>query len=189
MITTATLTTIANVTAIVAAVTAATAQIAGGIIGLVGDVRNHRQARANAEAEQARNEYNARIAEREAARVEKQNEENVRRQREAYKYLHADQRALLGKSGAAMESGSPLAVLGQTAADEELKIQSLAYKGYNDATQLREQAKMSRYQAAVARANKPTSGDLALNIGGRIWQMHGSVASTIGGAAYRAGQK
>ena len=90
---------------------------------------------------------------------------------------------MLGKSGAAMESGSPLAVLGQTAFDEELKIQDMAYKGYQDSLQLNEQAKMFRYQGAVARAQAPKSSDLHLQQAGNIIKIHGDVAQIMGSAS------
>lgn len=173
----------AMATAIASAAVAITAAIAGGVIGMVADTRQHRQARANAKMQEEQNEYNARLAEREANILEKQNQENIRRKREESKYLQSAQRALLGKSGAAMESGSPLAVLGQTAADEELKIQDMAYSGYRQGAQLTEQAKMFRYQGAVARANAPKTSDLHLKLGGRVWQMHGDVAQIVGNTA------
>ena len=104
--------------------------IAGGILGVVGAVQEHNQAQANSEMQAQQMEYNQRLEEREASRIEQETAENARRQREASEQLKSAQRALLGKSGAAMTSGSPLAILGQTAEDEERKIQDVHYAGY-----------------------------------------------------------
>ena len=82
-----------------------------------------------------------------------------------------------------MESGSPLAVFGQTAFDEELKIQDMAYKGYQDRMKLNEQAKLFRYQGAVARAQAPKSSDLALGIMGTSF----NALSQVGQAVMSAG--
>jgi hypothetical protein len=160
-----------------AAIAGTVAAAVGTTVGVAGAVEQNKQARANAEMQAQQLEYNKRVEEREAARVEAENAENARRQREAAEELKARQRALLGKSGAAMESGSPLAVLGQTAADEELKVQDIHYAGANQAQHHREQAKMFAYQAGVARAQAPSKSSLGLNIAGQMASGLGSLAS------------
>ena len=159
---------------------AATAAIVGGVVGGVASVAEHNQARANAEMQAEQAEYNKRMEEREASRLERENEENVRRQREQSEYLKAQQRALLGKSGAAMTSGSPLAVLGATAQNEELKAQDSHYAGYQAVENHREQAKMFQYQANVARAQKPSGSSLALSLAGQTANAVGKQASIFG---------
>lgn len=182
---------IALATSLSTAISAVSA-VVGGTLGIVGGVMQHNEAKQQAKiqeqnevAQRRQMEYNKRLAEREAAQTEAATQENVRRQRLQAEELQARQRAMLGKSGAAMTSGSPLAVLGQTAADEELKIQDTAYQGYNKAMQSREQAKMYGYQAkihdynaAAARASSPSGWGLALNIAGQANNMIGSLAST-----------
>ena len=155
----------------------ATAAVIGGattaaVTGTVGAVEQHKQAEANAKAQEAQLNYNKRLEEREAARIEAETAENARRQREAAEQLKAQQRALLGKSGAAITSGSPLAVLGETAADEEMKVQDIHASGYSQAMQHREQAKMFGYQAGVARASAPSKAALGANIAG-TWGNYG----------------
>ena len=162
---------------------AATAAIVGGVVGGVAATEQHNQARANAEMQAQQAEYNRRMEEREASRQERENLENVRRQREESEYLKAQQRALLGKSGAAMTSGSPLAVLGQTAMDEELKVQDMHYAGYQQAQNHREAAKMYQYQADVARAQKPSGSSLALSLVGNAASTAGNVATIAGNYA------
>ena len=159
---------------------AATTALVGGIVGGVASVAEHNQARANAEMQAEQAEYNKRMEEREASRLERENEENVRRQREQSEYLKAQQRALLGKSGAAMTSGSPLAVLGATAQSEELKAQDSHYAGYQTVQNHREQAKMYQYQANVARAQKPSGSSLALSLVGHTANTIGTQAKIFG---------
>ena len=94
-----------------------------------------------------------------------------------------------------MTSGSPLAILGKTAADEELKVQDTAYGGYNQAMQHREQGKMYGYQgqmygyqAAAARASAPSGASLALNIAGQVVNTTGKLAQIGGGYATSSAQ-
>lgn len=168
----------------VATTTAIAGSIVGGVVGGVAAQQQHEQARANAEMQAQQAEYNRRMEEREASRQERENLENVRRQREQAEYLKAQQRALLGKSGAAMTSGSPLAILGATAQEEELKAQDLHVAGYQQAQNHREAAKMYQYQADVARAQKPSGSSLALSLAGNAV---GSTLSATGQVATIAG--
>lgn len=159
---------------------AAAAAVAGGVVGTIGAVSQHNQEKANAEMQSQQAQYNKRLEEREAAQIEAETAENVRRQRLQAEQFKAQQRAMLGKSGAAMTSGSPLAILGQTAVDEELQIQNTAFTGYNQAMKHREQAKMFGYQAQVAKAQAPSGSSLALNIAGQAINTTGKLAQ-IGG--------
>ena len=61
--------------------------------------------------------YNARLEQREAKAIADENNEAARRQRLENERLKSLQRASYGKSGAAMASGSPLAVLGKQRID------------------------------------------------------------------------
>jgi len=164
----------------IATAVAATTAIAGGVVGGVASIAEHNQAKANAKAQEQQAEYNKRQEMREAARIEAETAENARRQREQSERLKAQQRALLGKSGAAMTSGSPLAILGATAADEELKVQDVHRVGYQQADQHREAAKMYEYQGRLARAQAPSGSSLALSLAGNALGTVGKVAS-IGG--------
>lgn len=150
--------------------------IASSIAMTVGASIQHQQAKANAEAQEEQMQYNKRLEEREAARVEAEGQENARRQREIAEQIKSQQRAMLGKSGAAMTSGSPLAILGQTAADQEMMVQDAHSRNAIEADKHREQAKMFGYQAGVARMSAPRGGMLASNIIG-AW---GSGVTNIG---------
>ena len=164
----------------VSAATAIAGSVVGGVVGGISAIEQHNQARANAEMQAQQAEYNKRLEEREASRIERENEENARRQREQSEYLKAQQRALLGKSGAAMTSGSPLAILGATAMNEELKVQDAHVGGYQAVQNHREQAKMYQYQAGVARAQKPSGSSLALSLVGQAAGTTGKVAGIAG---------
>lgn len=166
----------------------ATAGVIGGAAtgiaaGAVGAAEQHKQAEANAKAQEAQMEYNKRLEEREASKIEAENAENARRQRQAAEQLKAQQRALLGKSGVAMTSGSPLAILGQTAADEEMKVQDQHAFGSAEVNKHREQAKMFGFQAGVARASAPSKASLGANIAGTVGNGVSSIGSTLLAAA------
>lgn len=165
-------------TAIVGLVISLAGAAATAVSTTVGAVQQHKQAEANAEAQEAQMNYNKRLEEREAARIEAENAENARRQRNVAEQMKAQQRALLGKSGAAMTSGSPLAILGQTAADQEMAVQDTHVRGAIEADKHREQAKMFGYQAGVARMSAPSKAMLGANIAG-TW---GGLAGTVGSA-------
>ena len=159
---------IAEITATTALAASAISTVTGTTLGIVGSVAQQRQAEANAQMQEDQMNYNKRLAEREAAIQEEENREAVRRQREQDAALRAQQRALLGKSGAAMTAGSPLALLGETARNQELAVQDMQRTGYQQSQQSREQAKMFGYQAKVARAQAPSKTMLGLQIGSTI---------------------
>ena len=167
----------------IGALSIAAGAVTGATTGIVGAVEQHKQAQANADAQEAQALYNQRLQEREASRIEQANQENARRQREASEQLMARQRALLGASGVAMTAGSPLAILGQTAADEELKVQDIHAYGAAEANKSREAAKMYGFQAGVARMSAPTGTMLGASIAGNI----GSGIAGLGQAAFSYG--
>ena len=169
--------------------------VAGAAIGIVGGVVSHeeqknqaRVAEENARIQQAQMEYNQRVEEREAAAIEAETAENARRQRMEAERLKAAQRAMLGKSGAAIASGSPLAILGETAAEEEKKVMDTHYSGYrtaaahySKAADYGVQSQVARYNASVARRSAPTGLSLGLNIGNTLI----SAGTQVAGHVYR----
>ncbi|MBQ7395945.1 MAG: hypothetical protein IJW08_05365 [Lentisphaeria bacterium] len=127
----------------------------------------------NARLQQQQMEYNQRMEEREAAAIEAEGAENARRQREAAERARSQRIAMLGKSGAAMSSGSPLAVLGSAAADDEMAIMDNHYQTARSVAAHRAKATDYGYGAAVARQNmfaaraaRPSGTSLGLNIAG-----------------------
>ena len=173
-------------------------------LGTIGTVQNHNAAQQQAQnaedsarMQQAQMEYNRRMEEREAAALEAETAENVRRQREESARLRSAQLAMLGKSGAAMASGSPLAILGATAADEEMKAQDMHYAGARSGAAHRSKAIGYSYGAAIAgqgiraaRASRPSGSQLALGIANNVMST-GSKAggyAAAGTAIYNAGK-
>ena len=148
-------------------------------------VDSHRQQKANAKSQENLERYNAQVAAAEAAREEKEASANAARQLEEDRRLRAHQRALYGASGAALATGSPLAVLGQTAADQQLQVAdimrggSLAYrKGQSD-------SQNSLYRAKVAAGSRPSTAALAgslMSIAGSSLQLGMSLAGPGGGS-------
>lgn len=127
--------------------------LAAGIaaIGVASAVNQGEIAKANAKQQQKLFEYNARQEELEANYELEENKEQVVRQREQQEALQARQRALLGKSGAAMTSGSPLAVLGETARKMEIDTSEYLRSGYSQYSQRTSNANLYRYQASMAK--------------------------------------
>lgn len=171
--------TAATVATIAAAAVAATAQTVGTAAGIHSSVNRYKQDRANAQMQEEQMLYNKRLEEREAAQIEQETAENARRQRQMAAEMKARQRALLGKSGAALESGSPLALLGQTISDSELSVMDTHRQGYMESQRHREQARMYGYHARVAKKSAPTRTSLGLNIGGQVAQYHAGQAGLV----------
>lgn len=149
-------------------------------VGTVSAVENYQQQKAeaqnaeeNARLQMAQMEYNKRMEEREAAAVEAEGQENARRMREAAEEARAQRIAMLGKSGAAMTSGSPLAILGAAAADEEVQIRDAQYNASRQQAQHMAKAADYGYGASIAKQNilaakasRPTTLSLVNNITG-----------------------
>jgi len=166
--------------ALASAITSIASTVVGIPFNIIGSVMEYNQAQANAQMQEDQMNYNKRLAEREAAVQEDEAREAARRQRANDEALRARQRALLGKSGAALTSGSPLALLGETARDQELSVQDTMRTGYLQSMQSREQAKMFGYQAKVARAQAPSEGMLALQIHSTLAGAGKEIAGSLG---------
>lgn len=155
----------AAIVASVVATTVATAVstavgIAGGVASYNQQKSNYAQQKANAEAQAQQAEYNRRLEMREAENQEKEAAEQARRQRAEAEEYRSRQIALLGKSGAALTSGSPLAILGETAARQEMTIQDTHRSGALQYNKRMTQAQQFGYQAELARNSvmKPNAG-------------------------------
>jgi hypothetical protein len=148
-------------------------------------------AEANARLQQQQMEYNQRMAEREAKVLEAEGIENARRIRAAAELERSQRIAMLGKSGAAMSSGSPLAVLGAAASAEELSIADSRYGNSRQVSQLMTKAsdyafgaKVQANNVSLARASKPSKTAFGLNLVSNTLDTTSkalSLASAIGG--------
>lgn len=174
-----TIATIGQVSAIVGGIGMTAAAIATPIATAVTQAQAQE---ANAKGQEKQMRYNQRMEEREAEEIERETAANARRQHLASQQLMASQRAALGKSGAAMDSGSPLALLGAAAANEQIKSQDVWRGGYRAAQQHRSEANMYGYQAGIARMNRPSGAVTGLSIVGGILNNSGSISKGISGA-------
>ena len=144
--------------------------------GTYAAVSSHQQQKANAKSQERLEQYNAQVAAGEAERAEREARSNALRQQEEDRRFRAHQRALYGASGAALASGSPLAVLGQTAADEQLQVDDVMRGGalaYRRGSMERQNA---LYRAKVAAGSKPSGMALA----GSLLSVAGNAMAGIG---------
>ena len=120
--------------------------VASAVAGAIGTIQQSQAASATASFNAAVMERNAVIADREAA-------ENARRVREAGRRALGQQQAAFGASGVVAGEGTPLDVLGSTAADVELDALTARYSGIVEAQNLRSQASLERSRASSVRTS------------------------------------
>lgn len=185
---------------------AAVAAIGATSVGIAGAAVQHQQAKdqakmqeENAKLQVAQMEYNKRMEEREAAAMEAEGAENARRMRESAEEARAQRLAMLGKSGAAMTSGSPLAILGAAAADEEMQAQDAHYNSARQVAATQAKGTDYGYGAAIgkqnilnARSSRPSGASLGLNIAGAVlsssrnFANYNAAGKAVGNAALSA---
>ena len=178
-------------TILIVGAAAAVVGIAAGTTGsIISSVEQHKAqkkqadiAEENARVQQRQAAYNQRVEEREAAIAAEEARENSRRQREEYQRLMSSQAALYGKSGAALSAGSPLAILGQTAADEATASDGILRTGYREqqkhllaARGFSTDSTIAGLNAASARASKPG-----------YTQLTGAILGHVGDGIYKTG--
>lgn len=171
--------------AIIGATTAVAGTIAGTTTGIISGIQNQRQQEANAEAQQEMANYNAQLEQREADSVLKETEAADQRQRDEQARFRAAQRALYGKSGAAMTAGSPLAVLGETAATHQIESSDLRRQGAAEYNRHMAQKQNLIFQGNVAKKSV-NRNSMYLGIGSSLASGIGSLGSTLiaGAGAY-----
>jgi hypothetical protein len=193
---------VGSTVASVAPAVSAVAGIASSAMGIAGGIaqNNQQNAMAKAQMEASQNEanyqhnmnnYNAKLAEQQATTAEQEASEMERRKRAEGERLVGMQRALYGKSGVALYSGSPLAVLGDTVANQEMDALDIRREGQIRSLQLRNQATLNRYQGDVALSQAITStpsynGSLMASIGKGVAGMASSGADLFG--SFKPGQ-
>ena len=181
---------------------AAGASIAGSALAagtsIVGGIMDYKQQNNQADAQEKafdaeqqnqRNmaDYNTKLAEQQAKETEAQTAEREARIRLEGERTLSMQRAMYGKSGAALTSGSPLAVLGETAMNNEISVLDARRAGNAQAADLRQQGQMYQYQGNVATSQKfyrPSyAGSLLSGIGGGVAAL-GQAGATYANYAY-----
>lgn len=159
----------------VGAITAAVGAVGSATVGTMSAIQQHKQAKANAEMQEQEALRNAKVEQNAAAATEAQMQENARRQQEYNSYERGAQYAAFGKAGVGMASGSPLALLGATAAEEQRKVNDSMMTGYSQAQQHVNAATNLKYQAGVARASKPSKATQGWQIAGQGIKMIGDL--------------
>lgn len=155
------------------------ADLAGTTLSTFGSIKQRNQEKANAEMRSELMWYNAKQEEREAKQIDAETRGNVIRSRESADRLRSTQRAMLGKSGAAITSGSPMALMGESAAMEERAIRDVHAGGYQEAQEHRKKAEMFRYESRLAKAMAPSGTSLGLDIAGQWVGFAGRTGKTI----------
>ena len=156
-------------------------------MGILSAVESNQQQQANAKAQQRLLNYNRRQELIEANNVEKETETADIRQREEQARLRASQRALYAKSGSAMTAGSPLAVLGETAATQQIESSDLRRQGATEYNRRISAANSYAYQAQVAKNSVPKN-QLGYSIGGTIINALGNYGTQMAGLGMKAGK-
>lgn len=133
----------------------------GATMGIVGGVQaqqaaeyNADSAEAQAQAQQQLMDYNAKMAEREAGYATDEARRQEQLQRRENSRLLSAQRSLYGKSGVLLTEGTPLAVLGDSAANGELA-----------ALEVRRQGEIERNRQLMIGQNYTYQGNVAHMIG------------------------
>lgn len=165
---------------VVAAATAAVGAAGAAAAGVAGGISSYRQQQANAESQQNMLEYNANQERIEAKNVERETQEQDKRLLAQQEQLRATQRALYGKSGAAMYAGSPLALLGETAANQRMESNDLRRQGATEYNRRMSQAQSLTYQGRVA-GSSVDKGQLWGSVGGSLFSGLGGVGGAVSG--------
>ena len=119
------------------------AALAGGAISMYSQYQA-----ASYEADMQK--YNAQVAETQAQQKRMETRESIRRQRSEADRFKDTQRAAFAKAGIT-GTGTPLAVMSQTAADLELAALDTAYSGESQAQSLMQRAAVNRSNAKMTK--------------------------------------
>lgn len=157
---------------------------------LWGQEANYRQEKANIKSQVAAYEYSARLSDRAAENT--QNEMNAadERLRNNQKYERGAAITAYGKSGVALSGGSPLAVMAETAANQEIEVMELRREGAAKRQEYEQQAEIERYNARVAKAKLRSAqiNNINANVGSVInWVGNaGSILSDFGSSRLKS---
>ena len=109
--------------------------------------QNYYQTRANLKAQQQAYNYNAKLEDREGVNAQVQTNEQDARLRSEQERIQLSQASLYGKSGTSLYSGSPLAVMAETAGNQELESLELRRQGTIERQRHEQAAEIQRYNA------------------------------------------
>lgn len=153
--------------------------VASTAFSIAATVSAARQQQQNAYAQESMLEYNTRQERVEAKNAEEETKESDIRLRQEQERQRAARRAMYGKSGAAMYAGSPLALLGETASNQQIESNDLRRQGATEYNRRMSAAAAYSYQAQIAR-NSYSSSANKLAIAGGVLSGIGSISSAAG---------
>lgn len=161
------------------------ALIATAVSGGVAAYSQYQQGQAAAaEGRTARklSEYNARVSEMQAQEAQNKAlyEANLHRRRT--RALIGAQRAGLAKAGLMLDTGSPLSILQETAANAETDAQMILREGIINRQSFESQAFLDRIQGRVAEAKGRNARTASL------WAAGGTLLGTLGSTYYTGRQ-
>lgn len=147
------------------AVTSTTAAyIAAGAAVVSAGISAYSQVQQGKAAESAA-EYNNQLAQQEAANVERENMEQIKRQRRQNDRQLAQIRAQLANNGTLSTAGTPLEILGESSALFELEIQDAARQANIKAASLRAHGAMGLWEGQQTK-DAANLGAIATGVGG-----------------------
>lgn len=123
--------------------------IAGFGMSAMGALGQGQAAAADARAQAAVAEYNARVQEQEARAIRAQAEYKAKRQAEEAERYASSLRAGMGASGVVTSEGTPLMIEAKQAAESELENLIIGYQGQVGANRALSQASFDRMQADI----------------------------------------
>jgi regulator of protease activity HflC (stomatin/prohibitin superfamily) len=123
--------------------------IAGFGMSAMGALGQGQTAAADARAQAAVMEYNARVQEQEARAIRAQAEYKAKRQAEEAARYASSLRAGMAASGVVTSEGTPLMIEAKQAAESELENLMIGYQGQVGANRALSQASLDRMQADI----------------------------------------
>jgi len=135
--------------------------IVGTSVAAYGQYRQNKQAQAQAKAQAAWHQYNAKVAQRQAEAERKAAQFKSEQQKRQAEALLGRQRAMIGASGIEME-GSPLLVAEDTAAQLAKEAQNIRLVGERRAQSYRSQSILDISKASAASSRAAGYGQAAV---------------------------
>lgn len=144
----------------------------GAMSSVMGGMQQASAAQASADAQSQAYMYNAQIAENNAVLAKKVALADAQQQHRVNAARHGKMVTQIIKQGVALDSGTPLLILAEDAAQGELEKQKILYKGEMQAYNYRNEATLQRYYADAAEAAGNNSANAAMT-GGILGGMKG----------------
>lgn len=148
----------------------------------------YQQSKQNARTNEKIANRNAKVAEMEAKSAEETARINAARASETARKEQSTRRALYGASGIALDSGSPLAMLAETATDSRQKQSDIMRSGVLKSSSLLSEAETYRTQARLARKSRMSKTALGLNLASITFGAASSAMSMSGGSSSSGGK-